>query len=372
MTIAYIVSSLRHSGGVERIIVDKANALAADAGMRVLIACVQEPAGEPVSSHFALDQRVETVGLGAALQSGSLLSLPLRWWRWRRTVCRALRDFVRRNNVDITISTVYDAASGYDCSGTHHILESHAARRPTEQMSVWPAWRHRFTSRRVRRAAALVALTRADAGSWPEARRLEVIPNFTNIRPVAPYDPDTHRMMAAGRLDPQKGFDILVDAWSKVHAQHPDWHLDIFGSDPTGGAATATLQAQIDAAGLTDTVHLCGRTDNIAAEMARHSAFILSSRYEGFGLVLLEAATCGLPCISFDCPEGPADILDDGRDGILVPTDGGADALADALCRVAADRAERLRLSAAARRAAARYDRPTIIAQWRELFTSLL
>ena len=113
---------------------------------------------------------------------------------------------------------------------------------------------------------------------------------------------EVHRVIAIGRLTYQKGFDRLIDAWTIVNRRHPDWKLDIFGE----GIRREALNKQIRNNGLEKSVTIHPFTKNIAQEYLNSSIFALSSNYEGFVLVLLEAMGCGLPCVAFDCPNGPA------------------------------------------------------------------
>ena len=133
-------------------------------------------------------------------------------------------------------------------------------------------------------------------------------------------------VIAAGRLTWQKGFDLLIDAFVPIAAKHPDWKLRIYGD----GVRRAKLKRRIIRQGVYNNVFLMGATQRLGEMMSRASVFALSSRYEGFGMVIVEAMSKGLPAVSTDCPRGPSEIIDDGRDGILVPNEdvAGADARA--------------------------------------------
>lgn len=381
MNIAYFINSLSNAAGMERIITDKANALSRRPGVKVFIVCMM--ASEKDTPAYELAPEITLISLGLTFDPGTtdIRRNPIRfvskWLGWRRRVRSSVDHIIDSNSIDIAILSTYDAALPSGSRRCPHILESHAFRNRTIQMSAMPIMRKYLTSRHVRKADVLVALTEADAALWPEARRVEVIGNFTNIRPAAPYDPDTKRIMAAGRLDPQKGFDILVDAWRTVARKHPDWTLDIYGPSDTTGRIHADLQSRINEAGLSHSITLCGVCRDMARAYSEHSAFVLSSRFEGFGLVLLEAMACGVPCVSFDCPHGPSEIITDGSDGLLVPFRGlsdskRAEALAESLCRMIESRDMRLALSDAAIKKAATFGRDAIIDRWIELFRSII
>lgn len=141
-------------------------------------------------------------------------------------------------------------------------------------------------------------------------------------------------MLAMGRLAHEKGFDFLLNAYARLAEEYPDWDLWIWGDGPE----RATLEIQVTALGLAGRVFLPGRTKQPWDEMEKADIFVLPSRFEGFGMVMLEAMGLGTPVIAFDCPSGPREVSRNGQP----PQD--ADALAVAMARIMNDRDERVRL----------------------------
>ena len=215
---------------------------------------------------------------------------------------------------------------------------------------------------------ALVALTEGDRADYSELAglRVERIPN-----PTPPHDGGTSTLeapvvAAAGRLTSQKGFDLLIPAFAPVARRHPAWTLRIYG----GGPERAALEAQIEAEGMQGRIELMGPTRQLGRALAEASLFVLSSRFEGFGLVILEAMQAGLPVVSFDCPRGPSDIITSGRDGMLVAPEDVA-GLTAALEEMVADPARRRAYGQAALQTAAGYDQREIGARWEQLLDAL-
>jgi glycosyltransferase involved in cell wall biosynthesis len=225
--------------------------------------------------------------------------------------------------------------------------------------------------RRYGRMSALAVLTDADRRDYTRLldgapTRVVHVPNAVPPLPgdVSPLDRQV--VMAAGRLTSQKGFDLLIPAFARVAERHPGWQLRIYG----GGPQRRALRHQIADLGLYNEVFLMGPTARLGEAMATASVFVLSSRFEGFGIVVVEAMSKGLPVVSFDCPRGPGEIITDGFDGVLVPPED-VDALGDALSALIADEDRRRRLAAAGLVTARGYDAQVIGRRWEALVAEL-
>ena len=386
MNIRYLLHNAYGIGGTIRTVFNQANALCA--AHDVEIASVYRSAEAPA---FALDPRVRLVSVTDLRPDGSRWTdkagTNSRLWRKTRRLPNPLphgRDFRYKRwdpQVDLkVIGYMRRQRTGTVLVSTRPALNLLSAwfgprrliRIGQDHMN-FSSYRQRLQDR-IRRAYprldAVAVLTRADLVSYREALgdavQLVRIPNGIPPRDDTAAVERGRTLVAAGRLERQKGFDLLIEAFGPVHERHPDWRLDIFGD----GKLRAKLTALIAERGLEQVVRLRGLTRNLDAELATASVFVLSSRKEGLPMVLLEAMHAGLPVVSFDCPTGPADVVDDGINGLLVPAEDVA-GLAAGMSRLIENGQERESMGRAAHLTGARYEMHVIAAQWEGLFAEL-
>lgn len=219
------------------------------------------------------------------------------------------------------------------------------------------------------RASALVTMTEGAMAQFapfaPPVTR--VIPNHAAAPVQTAQVPGSGRLVAVGRLVPQKGFDLLLEAWARIADRHRGWTLTIWGEGPE----RAALEAQRDRLGLSERVLLPGVTERPGQWMEQADAFVLSSRFEGWGLVVGEAMAAGIPTVAFDCDFGPAEMIEHGRTGLLVAP-GDTAALASALDQLLEDEALRSRLGPTGRESMKRFAPETVVKHWLELAEELV
>lgn len=368
MNIAFCLESSFNSGGMERMLSVIANALCVDYHITVITAFNN---GRP--DFFGFEEGVRRVDLGIVRDDFAPKRL-------RQEYKARLEQYLVDNPQDVTISLGsleyfflsvlkdgskkvlwFHFALNYDMM-TCHVSRFRAVNRLVGTLK---------TYRRLLVASKydhVICLSKEDLKRW--RRHISDVTQIYNpITITKTKEPDysSKRVIAVGRLDGQKGFDLLIEAWKLEHERFPDWSLDIYGE----GDLREPLQRQIDDLGLSGSIVLRGRTQNISQEYARHSIMVLSSRFEGFGLVLCEASACGIPQVSFNCESGPSEIIEDHKSGILVKRVGDIHGLASALGELMSSEDVRRRMGQYAERLSHRFDLPEIIRRWHELLSGI-
>ncbi len=380
MKIVYIIDTLSTKGGAERIISEKMDYIATHYGYDVsIITCYQFP--ESMPNCYILSDKVKQINLCFPIHQQYKYHYPKRlWvkWSYHRQLSKQLNNTINSINPDIIIGVGY-ALADYVCqikSRAAKIIESHEARIFTKTFQLYNKqsflsdiyfnlYRNKYLHIIEKNADVVVTLTKDDAMNWRKAKRVETIPNFS-IMPVSKLcDINAKRVIAVGRLSWQKGYDKLLNIWKIVSTTHPDWRLDIFGE----GNQEIELRKFIKENGLSS-VSIHPFTNNISQEYAESSICVLTSRFEGFSLVLLEALRHGIPCITFDCPYGPKELVDNEKCGFVIKN-GNIHLFADKLKYLMNHPEVRKRFSIAATSKAQYYHVDTIMNQWKHLFESL-
>lgn len=379
MKIAYCIPGLHNPGGMERVLTLKANFLVTY-GYEVHV-LLTDGIGKPFA--FPLEPSVIVHQLDIDFEEPYHYPFIYRIWlynRKMRMLKRALNRCLCEIKPDITVSMLRRDINVINrmTDGSLKVGEIHFDRLHYRTFSA-PGWLphilYAYIKKRwmeglikeLRRLACFVVLTHEDAVCWPELERVEMIPDPASFFPDEASDCSHKQIIAVGRYVRQKGFDRLIKAWKMVAVEHPDWVLKIYGD----GGMRDQLQRLVEESGLSGKCLLEHTVSDIDRKMKESAIFVLSSRFEGFGLVIVEAMACGLPVVSFACPCGPRDIISDGVDGFLVE-DGDCKGLAEAINRLIEDRDLRCSMGKNARLKAEQYTIEKIGRQWMDLFESLL
>ena len=373
MRIVYCIAGTRHSGGMERVLTNKANWLVRN-GYEVSIITTDQ-CGE--KAYFPLDSRIECYDLGINYEENngkSIWNKLLHYFGKQHRHKRALSELLKRLKPDVTVSMFCNDAYFMPSlkDGSKKVLEIHFSRFKRLQYGRKGLWRladqwRSFTDEKiVRRFDKFVVLTEEDREYWGNLSNMIVIPN-ANIVPLNnKYDSESKHVIAVGRLNYQKGFERLIQAWSSVDRSHPDWQLDIYGD----GEDRKMLLNLVSDLNLEGKVLLHPSTPDIMNCYRESSFLVMSSRYEGLPMVLIEAQANGLPVISFDCKCGPKDIIANEKNGLLVK-EGDVKALSKAIIRIIENRTLRQNMSVEAINMMSRYEETFVMHRWTELFNQI-
>ena len=377
MKIYYIYTAIVTKGGADRVIVEKANWLA-EHGHEIAIVTDTQLGREPA---FPLSPKVRLIDLAIDFSKEYGHSFSVRIWMYYKLMHqyrKKMKALLIQDRPDIIISTL-----GRDISfitkikdGSIKIGEAHTTKHfirnfhLLEEKNILFKYLTKYfrwnMDRQVRKLDALVVLTNQDKKDWEHLLPVYVIPNSFPFYPDVSSTCENRQAIIVGRYNSAKGYNYLIDAWREVHKSYPEWIINIFGS----GEYKEKVRKQINDYGLQDVVIMNDPTDNIMEEYLKSSIYVMSSVFEGFAMVLLEAMACGLPCVSFDCPYGPRNVITDGEDGFLVDYLN-SKALADKICQLIENEVLRKQMGQNGRKSVLRYSRETIMPQWVSLFESI-
>ena len=371
---------MAYKGGLERIFCDKMNYLVRNCSYDITF-ITYEQGNHPLS--YNLDDRIKVIDLDTRFVSLFKYNVLLRFFKsisLKRLLIKRLAETLKNEKPDLVVCATYEFYIS-ECIldlPYNFIVESHLCMNAvlssrlhnnflvSSVAKLFDLWH--FS--KINKAKMLVTLTEADKKDWGKhvSTDIMVIPNMVTWYPdiITPYNERPKRIICAGRLDKQKGFDYLIEAWALIAKKYPDWKIDIFGH----GDLKDALNKMIANRKLENQMEIHNPTDRIYDEYMNSSIYVMSSRYEGFGLVLIEAMSCGVPCISFDCPHGPSEIISHGEDGIIVPL-GNISELAKSIEWMITNKREREAMSIAARTNARRYQENAIMPRWIELFNKI-
>ena len=379
--IVYVLKSLAVKAGTERVMSDKMNYLA-DHGYSVTLITYEQGDHSlafplhPSIRHIDLDTRFFLLNR-CGYHKRLFLMLKMR-----RQLKNRLQTVLDEIEPDILITTTYSinligiilSVKTTAC----RLIESHVAcysvlksfeYRNKVLLRPFATWYDKNIMSKMAKADCLIALTQGDAADWSRyISNVVIIPDPVTCisETIAPHEESLHRIICVGRLHEQKGFDLLIDAFALIANQCPEWIVDIFGE----GSCRDMLENKIDHDHLRGRIHINKPTDHIYDEYQSSDFFVLSSRYEGFGLVLVEAMSCGIPCVAFRCKYGPEDIIKDGKNGLLAEN-GNVKDLAEKMLWMIKHREDRLLMGAQARKDVHKYELNAIMPQWHDLFESL-
>lgn len=377
MNIVYHIDNLKLPGGIGRIVSLKANWFA-EHGYDVTILTTE---GREVVSFYPLAASIKTQALDVNLMEvykygrGPLGIVHTIWARLRqnRKHIRKLREYLATHPTDVFFTTINVPGLTRLQDGSKKIIESHfsidSTRQFMERLPLIVRWIYRIYYKEQQRKLFAydyyVLLTHKDFVLRHSPKNAVVIPNFITITPPKQMaNTEVKSVIAVGRLSVEKGFDFLFQAWHIVSTKHPDWKLNLYSY---GYGREQEYCHMIKSMGIENSVTIHEPVKDIVEKYLESAFFVLSSRYEGFPLVIGEAMACGLPCVSYDCNCGPSDIITDHVDGLLVRPTGDVGKLAEAINWMIEHPEERAEMGRKARHNVQRFNTDAVMEQWVKL-----
>ncbi|MDD3405418.1 MAG: glycosyltransferase family 4 protein [Sphingobacteriia bacterium] len=381
MKLLYCIPALYNTGGMERVLTEKVNFLAALPNYDITIVTTDHKAGQPI--RFPLDKKIQLIHLQlnyADHFAYPLLKKYIVHTQKQRLYKKRLQQLINELDIDICISLCgkeIDFLGDLNVSckkmaEIHFAMNNRACFLDARHSGFLWKWigktRTRQLIRAVKKIDKLVVLTDIDKKQWQNQGCVNVL-TIHNPNPLhSPIQStlEQTRVITIGRLEPQKGYDMLIDAWRLVVVKFPEWTLSIYGS----GQDYNLLRQQIKCNQLEKSISLHGTTNNIEAEYSTSSILVMSSRYEGLPMSLIEGMSCGLPVVAFDCEQGPRELITNGMNGFLVPLND-LTALADKLCCLMENFELRKKLGNNAHEYSKQFNTEIIMQQWMRLFDDL-
>lgn len=357
MKLLYITNAINGSGGLERVLSIKASYLANQYGYEVSIVCLNDGDIKPF---YIFSDKIKTYSIAVA---GNPFQYLLAYKKGIKRIVKELQPDL--------ISVCDDGFKGFFVPKMLRttipiIYERHASINLNTNNSIKGKIFRSLMQSQLKCFSRFVVLTPSNSKEW-KANNSIAIPNPLSFEPQLGNPLDQKRVIAVGSHSYNKGYDLLLKAWKEVRVQFPDWQLRIYGKIDAE-QQFIKLAEQLD---LKDSVHFFEPVIDIKQKFLESSIMILPSRSEGFGMVLIEAMACGVPCVSFNCPSGPADIIRDGEDGFLIRPENIQEMKLKIILLMDSDNL-RLEMGKKAKENVKRYHPEIIMSQWDTLFKSLV
>ena len=376
MKLIYCICNICNPGGMERVMLNKINYLVKNLHYDITVVTTDQKNRPPFYS-FPKEVRLIDLNINYTDDNDkSSIFKIIGYLKRRRLHQKCLSRLLMEEKADL-VSSLFPSESSFIPSikdGSKKVLELHFCKLFRLQynrkgiLGLIDKWRSKQDEKLVRKFDKFVVLTEEDKSYWGDWKDIVAIPNAALPNEGRFSSVENKRVVAVGRYDYQKGFDRLIDAWRIIqyNQKYEDWRLDIYGQ----GEWKEMLQNRIEQYDLKGTAFLNPPSANIYEEYRNSSLIVMSSNYEGFGMVLVEGMSCGLPAVSFDCKCGPKDIIRHGENGLLVKNND-IQGLAEAMMKLMGNEELRRQMSMEARKITDIYSEEVVMKKWILLFERL-
>lgn len=367
MKILYITNSISGPGGLERVLSIKTRSLVEDLGYEVHILTLNQV--QPIKLFYSFSDKIFIHNINS---DGNSLIYFINYFREVKKVIRkvnpdiisvcddGIKGFFLPTFLNSKHIVIYERHASINLNLNKNLLNKNIFKRLKDFVICF------IMQNRAKTFDAFIVLTKGNLKEW-KSNNLRVISNPLSFFTHSSSSCTSKKVIAVGSHSHNKGYDLLFLAWKKIIKSHPDWVLEVFGKkDPLG--KVVQLASDMD---LEKSIFFYDPVLNIEEKYLDSSIFVLPSRSEGFGMVLIEAMSCGVPCVSFDCPHGPADIILNNKDGFLIEN-GDVDGFAEKVNLLIENKELRLQMGMNARINVKRFLPNLILKQWKSLFEELL
>lgn len=376
--IVYCTPSLYMAGGVERVLTLKANYFADVYGYDITIVTTD---GEEKENYFPLSSKVKVVNLCINFDEmwhHSFLKRLSLYIPKERLFKKKLTEELTRLKPDITISLLRreinfltDINDGSKKIGEIHINRAHYRNFTPNRTNPFKVlfakyWMYGLV-KKIKSLDRFIVLTEYDRQAWQDIPRVDVIPNPLPFYPKLGDLPRRKRIIAVGRYFDEKGYDMLLRAWAIVEKECKEWEMDIYGDGNKSYYEKLSSSLDLDK----KRFRLNDSVSNVQNEYLDSSLFVCTSRFEGFGMGIIEAMACGLPVVAFDCLWGPRSIIANGEDGILVEN-GNVRKFAEAILYLIDNSSKLQKMSEIARKNVWRFNIEGIALKWKKIFDEVV
>lgn len=385
MKIVFCIANTINPSGMERVLSQRVNYLVEKYGYNITIITIENNSKrfKNKSPYFYFNKNIKMIDLNIShsdfnekIQKNNYFIRRIKYYNLKKQHFKKLNKVIQEIKPDVLVALgdtdrEFCYKVDYDCKKIleHHFNKEYFIGKKDnntffEKLKV--IYRNYRETKLIDKYDRFLVLTNEDREKWKDDRVM-VINNPLSFESKEISKLKNKKIISVGRLEEVKGFDILIDIWKKVVEKHNDWILEIYGE----GSLRNELQNKIDNLKLTNNLFLKGICNDIQNKYLDSSLYIMTSRYEGFGMVLIEAMACGLPLISFNCPCGPSEIIKNKENGFLINM-GNIDEMVEKINLLIENEELRKKIGKKLKELSYNYSEDKIMNQWKELLEDLV